>query len=367
MADKKLVLHVVQSLNFGGVETHMKVIGGSSGFSKYEHSFCAISRGGAIATEMIEEGTDVSILECNSKIPSFSAIMSLVRHFRSVKPEIVHCHGAEANFHGIIAGRICGIKVCLGEEIGFPNHSRRARFVFRNIYRISDGVVAISEAVRLKLIELGEVSSKKIHVLLNPALFLRRNTAAEVIDSSDSVKVGFVGRLEEVKNPVALVHAAGILRNRGYNLHVTIVGDGSQRQWLEDEVTRLNLAEVVSLVGFKDDPSLYISDVDIYVQPSISEGFGLALVEAMSLGIPSLASAVGGAPEIISDGVNGWLLRGTSALMVADGLERLIEVNVDTRRNVGEIGRASVLERFSPKAYFLTCDKLYDKLLKSDA
>jgi glycosyltransferase involved in cell wall biosynthesis len=355
-----VVLHVVQSLNFGGVESRLKIVGLNSAVSKYDHRFCAIRNGGVIAGELIAISCPVTVLQCRSKIPSIAAILGLIRLIRAERPTIIHCHGAEANFHGLIAGRICRVPVCLAEEIGFPTHSWKARKVFSQVYKLADLVVAISQAVKLKLIDLAEINSDKCQVLLNPVQMLPQRTGPSV---SDRFEIGFVGRLEEVKNPLGLVRAAAILRDRGIAIGITIVGDGSQRGQLERELDQLQLYDIVTLAGFDTNPFQKLAGVNLYVQPSISEGFGLALVEAMSVGIPVLATAVGGTTEIITDEETGWLLLGTDPQSIADSITNCIALGSVALENVGQRGRGSVVERFTPAVYLRNLDKLYDQFL----
>ena len=357
----RIVLHVVESLNFGGVESHIRIIAKNPEFTKFEHHFCAISNGGAISEELVASGKEVAILGVKSRIPSLLAIRDLIRQIHKKRPNILHTRGAEANFHGLIAGRICRVPVCIAEEIGLPDHSRRAQLAFRLVYLLADCVVAISEAVKYKLINLSEVKPKRIHVLLNPTqMHSERVKPAR----SHLFKVGFLGRLEEVKNPLALVRAAALLHDRGLSLKVTIVGDGSQRKMLEAEIIRLNLSKVVALTGFSLNPIELLLESSLYVQPSLSEGFGLAMVEAMSAGIPVLATSVGGVPEIITEGENGWLLKSTDAEVVAERIGQLASLTIDELQAIGLAGRASVVEKLSPLAYFRKCDNLYDLMLE---
>lgn len=358
---KKIVLHIVESLAFGGVESRMEIVGAKGNLSRFRHNFCVISRAGAVSARMVASGNSVTILNRRSRIPSLTAILALIRHIRRTKPAIIHCHGAEANFHGIIAGRICRTPVCIAEEIGLPNHTPKARLVFRWVYKLADSVVAISEAVKRKVVELKEVEAEKCHVILNPTQMLpQRNDPTP----SDRFRIGFVGRLEEIKNPLGLVSAVSLLRAKGLNITLTIVGDGSQRKFLEEDMRRLDLADVLSLAGFDPRPFDRLTDVDLYVQPSISEGFGLALVEAMSMGIPVLATAVGGTPEIITHGKNGWLLNGTGPEEIAGAIEYCMMLDSHKMKTVGANGRSSVVERFAPATYFSNCDALYEHLLK---
>jgi len=355
-----VVLHLTTSLDFGGVESHLKIIGNNGDLTRFEHKFCAIGSGGAVSKELLASGNIVFVLNTLASIPSLIAIIRLIRLINAERPEVLHTHGAEANFHGLIVGRICRVPVCLAEEIGFPEHSWKARKIFSQVYKLADLVVAVSQAVKLKMIDLGEINSDKCQVLLNPVQILPQRTGPSV---SDRFEIGFVGRLEEVKNPLGLVRAAAILRDRGIAIGITIVGDGSQRGQLETEVDQLQLYDIVTMAGFDNNPFQKLAGVNLYVQPSISEGFGLALVEAMSVGIPVLATALGGTTEIITNGETGWLLSGTDPHSIADGITNCIALGSVAIENVGQRGRGSVVERFTPAVYLRNLDRLYDQFL----
>lgn len=358
---KNIVLHVTASLNYGGVESHMKIIAKNPMLTIFDHKFAAISDGGSVSEYIKNNGCFVFLLRARAAIPSLIAIQRLIRLIRRERPVILHTHGAEANFHGLIAGRICGVPVSIAEEIGFPRHSRRARLIFKGIYRFAHRVVAISNAVKCKLVELDEAEPEKIRVLSNPVEMLsERNSCAR----SDRFQLGFVGRLEAVKNPIALIGATAILRDLGLPVNVTIVGDGSQRKHLEGEISRFKLHEAVTLQGFLPNPFDYLRNIDLYVQPSITEGFGLALVEAMSVGIPAVATSVGGAPEIISDGKNGWLLYDTGPEAIASAIKKCYEMGPNELFRTGQIARRSVVDRFAPSAYLKACDALYTDALR---
>jgi glycosyltransferase involved in cell wall biosynthesis len=175
----------------------------------------------------------------------------------------------------------------------------------------------------------------------------------------DQLRLGFVGRLEPLKNPMALVRAARILADAGMPVSVRIVGDGSQKAALAAEISALDLPERVELCGFCPDPFSLLRDCQIYVQPSLSEGFGLAIVEAMSAGLPVLATAVGGAPEIIEDGETGWLLANSDPGTIAQTIRRLRGIGLDRLETVGRRGREAVIDRFSPERYIDNLDRLY--------
>lgn len=354
-----LTLHVLGSLDFGGVESQMRIVAQHADVSTYSHAFCAIARGGAVADQMRTMGAQVDVLGRPRKIPSFSAIMALRDHIRTLRPAIVHTRGAEANFHGVIAARLARVPVVVAEEIGIPSHSRKARVIFRQVYRGCDRIVAISRAVKDRVIEMGEAGPEQIEVIHNPF------TAQEFHPSAPPdgrLLLGFVGRLEAVKNPLCAVEAVAILRRNGIDASLVIVGDGSQRPLLEQRIRELDLTGRVTLVGFQSRPFELLRGFHFYLQPSVAEGFGLAICEAMSAGIPVIASAVGGAPEIVTHGHTGWLLDRPEPAALAELIRGATTPNAPDPQTMARAARDHVLTHFSPAIYMQACDRLYDRL-----
>lgn len=361
---KNLVVHVLTSLDFGGVEKRMEMLAEASGDGSMNHRFIAINQGGAAAAALAEMGIQVDCLQRSPVIPSVSAFLALVRRFRELRPTVVHTHGAEANFHGLLAARVSGVPVRIGEEIGIPEQSRQAKFVFTQVFRLAGKVIGISDAVTGWLVESGEVPASKAVRIYNPVRIPVNPPTKRI--SGEAFRIGFVGRLELVKNPLAVVDACALLVERGIPAEVRIVGDGSERPKLEERISELKLQNRVRLYGYQQDPISIICDCDVYVQPSISEGFGIALVEAMGCGLPVIATAVGGASEFIIHGQNGWLLDEPSAISLANLLQRAFEYGRPVLREIGAEARASVLERFEPAAYLQHLELLYSSLLANN-
>ncbi|MFO3797578.1 MAG: glycosyltransferase, partial [Anaerolineales bacterium] len=324
-----------------------------------KHCFVAINGGGAAESAIRALGLQVECLHKRASIPSLPALLALYRFFRAVRPAVVHTHGAEANFHGLLAAWLAGVPVRIGEEIGIPQHSNWARAIFRQVYRTSKRVIGISDSVTRWLVSSGEVPSEKVVRIYNPVrlpsdLPMHRG-------KRNGFRIGFVGRLESVKNPIVLIEACAKLVMAGIPAELSIVGDGSQRNQLESRVEELKMKHLVHIHGYQIDPIPFMLECNIYVQPSISEGFGLALVEAMGCGLPVIASSVGGAPEIIIDGRNGWLIHEVTSDDVFRSLELAYKCGSDRLIELGTAARNSVSERFTPSAYILQLEDLYLK------
>ncbi|MEX2505471.1 MAG: glycosyltransferase [Pseudohongiellaceae bacterium] len=354
----RTVIHVLTSLDFGGVEKRMEILARSTDMGARRHHFCAIGRGGAAEKRIEAASAQVDCLGQPTAIPSIRSIWTLVRIFRRLKPQVVHTHGAEANFHGLIAAWLAGVPIRIGEEIGIPEHSAKARLVFRQVYRLAHRVIGISNSVTEWLVDSGELPKSKAVRIYNPV-----ELAVALMSTPGKVpgrfRLGFVGRLEPVKNPLVLIEAVAKLRAEGIPAEVWLVGDGSQLGMLETRTAELGVGEHVRFLGYRDAPMQFVSQCDFYVQPSLSEGFGLALVEAMSCGVPVLATAVGGAPEIIEHGRTGWLLEQSTVEQLVAAL-RHIWNDRDSLASVGRAGREAVVHRFKATEYVSELGALYD-------
>jgi len=359
-----LIVHVVASLDFGGVEKRMEILARGAGLTVRQHRFCAIGGGGAAKLRIKALKRSVECLGQPTAIPSVKAILHLFRLFRRVRPEVVHTHGAEANFHGLIAAWLAGVPVRVAEEIGIPTHSAKARRVFRQVYRLAHRVIGISESVTRWLVDKEEVAASKAVRIYNP-VELPDSVIPTFGPAPDRFRLGFVGRLEPVKNPLALVDAVASLRAESIPAEVWLVGDGSQYGMLKVRAEELGVGGHVRLLGYQCDPAKFVSQCDLYVQPSLSEGFGLALVEAMGCGIPVLASAVGGAPEIIEHGRTGWLLKKPTVEQLVFDLKK-IWLDRERLSSVGLAGRQAVVSRFEPAVYLQEIEALYDEVLQGD-
>ncbi|MFC0710513.1 glycosyltransferase [Azorhizophilus paspali] len=355
-ASPQSVVHLLASLDFGGVERRMELLAEQPA-GDIRHLFCAIGGGGNAERRLQSLGAPVRCLHQPTAIPSPAAILALIRLLRRLRPTVLHAHGAEANFHGLIAARLAGVPVRIAEEIGIPTHSARARRVFRQLYRSAHCVVGISDAVTGWLVDSGEVPPDKAIRIYNPVKLPDRHDRQAAPE--DELRIAFVGRLEAVKNPLALVEAAALLLARGIPVELWLIGEGRERQRLEALVRALGLDRRVHLPGYQAHPEAYVRRCHLYVQPSRSEGFGLALVEAMGCGLPVVATTLGGAPEIVESGVTGWLLPEATPAALADVLEAAWRLGPRRLESMGELARGAVEGRFEPARYKARLETLY--------
>lgn len=174
--------------------------------------------------------------------------------------------------------------------------------------------------------------------------------------------IGTACRIEPIKGLKYLLEALAVLTPQFDDLRLEIAGEGSQRTMLEKECEALGIAGRVSFIGWKDDLPAVMAGWDVFVLPSLDEGFPIAALEAMAASLPVVASAVGGLPELVRDGETGWLVPAASPAELATRLGELIS-NGPERESMGKAGRERALRDFSIARMVDGIVAVYDRLL----
>lgn len=349
------ILRITTLLDFGGQEKKYISFTEPPEFLKNEYVFAAIGYGGNAENILKKRGFEVYILNRNFSIKNFSNIWAVYKLIRKLKPDVVHTAAAEANFHGIIAAKLAGVKTIIGEEIGISNHSSIAKVLFKQVYKLANNVICVSESVKTHLIQIGELKDKKGVVIYNPVSIPQKFDK----EKSNLFNIVYVGRLEKVKNVKTLIDSFSQLTHPDTRL--IIVGDGREKEDLVNQVNEKNLGDKVDFIGFTDVPSEYLSSADLFVLPSFSEGFGIAAVEAMFMKIPVLCSNVGGIPEFIVDNENGWLFNPNKQEELTSKLQMVLALSEEQRKEIGEQGFQDVIDKFTVRNYITNLEKLYAK------
>ncbi len=181
------------------------------------------------------------------------------------------------------------------------------------------------------------------------------------IDKCETV-IGSGSRLAPIKGIPHLVRAFGLLHAEFPEARLEIAGDGPDRSTITELVTSLGLQDRVTLLGWKSNFTSVLARWDIFVLPSLEEGFGIAALEAMAAGLPVVASAVGGLPEIVQDGKTGWLVPPADPGRLAERLRALLLSSQD-RMRMGSEGQARARDHFSEERMVAEVAELYDCLI----
>jgi glycosyltransferase involved in cell wall biosynthesis len=277
-----------------------------------------------------ELGVKVHRLECRSVLSNV-AWGRLYTLLRRESIGILHSHMPRASVPGTIIGKIARTPVIVSHEHTWSFKGRPVRrFLDRNVVaRGSDVVLAVSERDREQMIEVERMRADRIRVLPN-GIPAPDETGARVrgeLGVPDGVAaIGAVGRLYEQKGYDDLISAVGLLkRSTAQPFRCLIIGHGPEEERLQGMIDAQGLAEDVRLVGRRQDIADVIPALDIAVLPSKYEGSPLAILEYMAGGAPIVATAVGGVPELIEDGVHGLLVRPEDPAALAAGMQSLLE------------------------------------------
>jgi len=256
----------------------------------------------------------------------FRALAELVGLFRRIRPHIVHTFLRTANYWGRLSALLSGIPITIASE----RNVEKERGILANtldtiLSFATTRIVANAAAVRDSLTKRG-VPARRINVIrngvphhaaLSPGARDRIRTELGVHGRQPLVL--FVGRLYRQKNPLLFLHMARKILDSGMSCRFGIVGEGPLRSKIESTTSSLGLDNAIVLTGLRHDVPALLAAADLLVLTSDWEGMPNVILEAMSVGTPAVATDVGGVREIISDGVNGYVVppRNVERLTVA--------------------------------------------------
>ncbi len=299
-------------------------------------------------------------------------VRELAALVRETGARFVHTHGVRANLIGRLAGRATRrpVLTTVHSLIAYDYDSSVRRTVAVGVdnlsLSLSDHFIAVSESVAADLIRRG-VPRRKIHVVYNgvaePSRLPEPAAARRDLGLAPGPTVGTVARLHAVKGVRYLLQAAAILQRRGVACQVVVVGDGPERGALEREGRELGLAPPARFLGFRERPVELLPALDVFVLPSLMEGMGLAVLEAMLAGLPVVASRVGGVRELVAEGETGLLVPPADPQSLADALMRLLG-DPDLARRLGEAGRERYRRDFALESFARGTEAVYDAVLE---
>lgn len=351
------IIRLSTFLDFGGVETRLATI--SHVQDENEWVFVCMNREGKAAKIIRENHKKLINLKVKPSIYSLRTFWSIYQTIKREKPEVLHTSGAEANFHGILAAKLAGVSRIIGEEIGTPNHSKKAQLIFSFVYRFADFVIGNSQAVLDVVHQLDKVPQRKLVQIDNPILFkdLSAYTRNKPIDEFQML---MISRLEPVKNIEGMINVLKQLKQKtDLNLRLIIAGSGQSESALKKQVKDLDMENQVTFLGFINDPYPYLVNADLYILNSHSEGFSNSLVEAMYSKTPSLSTAVGAAPEIIEDGINGFLTPANDEEALCNKLKEIINLPKEELLKIGLAGHEKIVQNFSLDNHVNALMKIY--------
>jgi glycosyltransferase involved in cell wall biosynthesis len=302
-----------------------------------------------------------------------SVPVRLARMLRESGAQIIHAHQCSAWFYAALSRLINpGPKLLLEEHGRFwpePDNAKR-RFVNRQlINRLTHRFVAVSKDIATRLARYEGIPAERIEVIYNGVDAIPRPSVEEIAQrrialglSLDDFVVGTVGRFDPIKNLPMLVDALANVCCTNERVKGLLIGDGPQREAIAQRVRDAGLAGRIILTGHRDDARLLLPCMDLFVLASFSEGTSVALLEAMSAGLPAVVTAVGGNPEIVLDEQTGWVVASGDTPALTQVLARALS-DSQSCKALGEAGHQRFESRFTMAAMLASYRGLYGSML----
>jgi len=345
------ITYFITSLNFGGAEIGMtRLVSGLKSIDiskKFEITVISLAETPRDVVELLPESVEVRHLDMGSVVELWK-MRPLWKELSDT--DILICSLFHATVLGVAVGKLQRVPNIFTWQHNSEYRNRLASLLYGICYRLSDHVLADSQAVRQMLVSERKVPAKKIAVLpivgVDTTQFRQRND--EISFANDRpVQIGTVGRLVHQKGYDYLLETAVQLEEKA---HFHVIGNGDLRLELENTIERngINNVTLHGKVPY-EELAQFLSSFDIYFQPSRYEGLCMTVIEAMSIGLPVVASETGGIQESVVGGETGFLVPPGKIECYVKRISELIE-NEDKRSHFGERGRERVIDSYSQTA-----------------
>ncbi len=327
------VLYVIVDLPVGGAEEHLLSLVRNLDRDRFESTVCCIGDRGPIGKEMEAAGVRVVELGKLRKGGYDGKIVVLLQEMlRSERISLLHAHLYHANMYGRLAAIRERIPAVCSIHNTYVRPKRHRRLINWWLARRTSVIIAGSEAIKDDILRYDGVSPGIVRVIpygVDVEKFdtpLSRDQARKMLGlPANRFYVGTVGRLEEQKGQSYLVDAIARLRREGMEVSLLLIGSGREEENLRAQVSREGMTDAVLFLGTRRDlPDLYRA-MDVFALPSLWEGLPLALLSAMASGLPVVVTPVGGVPEVVKNGENGFLVPPGDSRALAAALRRVRE------------------------------------------
>ncbi len=365
------VLHLITELSSGGAQSALLRLLKGLDRTRFTPSVVCLYNGDDVVAQQIRAlGIAVTDLQMRGK-QQLGAFGQLYRLLRQQRPAILHTWMFHANFPGRIVGRLAGVPIIITSrrnvEIGGANRDRLQRWTAG----LDDRVIAVCELARQAEIERAGARPAKVVTIYNGLELAefpqatpetRQATRQTLGIAEDVLLLGSVGRLHRQKGFTHLLAALPTIKAQFPQVKLLLVGDGELCDALEAQTAELGLQESVIFTGTRTDVPTLLTALDLFVLPSLWEGLPNVILEAMAVGLPVVATAVGGTPELVVDGSTGCLVPPSNPAALAKAIGDLLAQPAQ-RQQMGAAGRVRVEQQFTIQRMVQATEALYGRLL----
>ena len=359
------ILFIANHLNVGGISSYLFTLAG--GLKQKGHQVYLVSGGGELEDKFTQAGITLFKLPLKTKSELspkiFFSFWKLKKIAREFKIDIIHTHSRTTQVLGYFLGR------GLAKPHIFTCHGFFRPKFFRRIFGCwGKKVIAISEQVKEHLMADFKLAENKISVIHNGIdaknfgdFSARDNMRAQLGISADFL-VGIIARLSDVKGHIYLIRAMPEVIKNFPNTKLLIIGEGKTKGALLKETRNLGLENSIIFIPEAKNTKDVLAAMDIFVMPSLQEGLGLALMEAMAQGVAVVGSEVGGIKTLIQDKENGLLVAPADAAALAQAIITLFK-DSRLRRTLGSRAREFIIANFSKEEMADKTEMVYQQSL----
>lgn len=362
MKNKLRVCLIVRYSKIAGTENHVYLLATHLN-SDFIEPHVLILEDGELGRRLRNKGITVTVIP-NSK--SVMHYLRLILFFARKKFDIVHCHSGG---YVCLAAKLAGVKriVYTKHGIGATKEELKCRFFDRKLRDVLINLcviryIALTEYDKYVMVSVLHISKNIIQIIHNgidptiSSVSLGRKKTCPI--------VGIVGRLEKQKGISYLIEAIPKIAEKYSNIKLLIAGSGEEETALKNLAKSLRISEKITFLGYVNDPLSVINQMDVFVLPSVWEGFPYVLLEAMLLKKPIVATDIFGIQEIISNNKNGILVKPKSPDSIA---KAIIELLTDKKKakKLGEAAYKKVIKHYTLEGTVSKIQTLYSHLLEN--
>lgn len=402
------ILYVIATLNVGGAEVQLKNLFKYLNKKEFHPLLCVLVESGPLEKEIKELNIPIIILKKKSKF-NFTIVFDLVKIIKENKIDIIHSTLFTSNFWGRIAGMLAGIKTVSSERSAYKKPDLIIYDRFLSYF--TDKIICNSEAVKKYQVDIEKINPKKLEIIYNGvdlekfdenlsrAKQERLNYRRQLGIQDDEFIIGNVCRITPEKDLLTWLKTAKLIidtlnaadisqktaetsaqfreisarfRTLPRNIKFIIVGDAvsaigeetGYKKQIADLINELGIKNNVVMTGFSDDVTKELAIMDLFYQSSVIEGFPNAVLEAMTAGLPVVATPAGGTREVLTDKGNGIIID-SNPENTANKILELIN-NPEKSKIMGQNARITIKNNFSGEKLARNTEKLYNQLIYGD-
>jgi glycosyltransferase involved in cell wall biosynthesis len=365
------LLFVITSLIYGGAEAQLVAL--ALGFARagWQVRVVCMTPLGPRAQDLQSAGVPVDSLQMQPGRPSLRAFLRLVQIIRSFRPSLVHSHMVHANLLARLARPLAQVPVLVCTAHNIREGGRWRETAYRLTDPLCDLTTQVSQAGLRRYLEVGAIAPGRGIFMANGVDTARFKPDAEArvalrqaMGAQESFVWLAVGRFTQAKDYPSLLRAFAEVTQSNPQARLWLVGQGELLEPMRQLAHSLGLAERVQFLGARKDVPALMNAADAYVMSSAWEGMPMVLLEAAAVGLPILATDVGGNREVVHEGCSGWLVPPQDSGRLARAMQLVTQTSEQERKNMGMAGRALVVAKHDLTRVIQDWEEVYVRLLQ---